>query len=248
MLNLFKKTIPQIDYSVLEVDIHSHLIPGIDDGAPDMEHALELIKKMVAMGYKKLITTPHVYQEFYPNTKKDIILGLGKLKKAIEKENIPIEIDAAAEYFMDEHFAELLDRKELLTLKDNYVLVEMSFFSPPQELENLLFQMQIKGYQPIMAHPERYLYYKGNIEKYHRIKELGCLLQLNLLSLTGYYDRAVQQNARNLIKEGLIDFLGTDLHHDNHAEHLQYALKDKRIAKLLDDYPFKNKALFSETN
>lgn len=245
MFNLFKKPAPDIDFSAIEVDIHSHLIPGIDDGAADLEIALELVRKMSDMGYKKLITTPHVYIEYYPNSPESILPGLEALKTAVEVEKIPIEIHAAAEYFMDEHFEELLEQKALLTLKDNYVLVEMSFFGPPPELENYLFQMQIKGYKPILAHPERYLYYKGNMEKYQRIKDLGCLLQLNILSLTGYYDRAVQQNARELIKEGLIDLLGTDLHHDTHADKLALALKDRKIAKLLEEYEFKNKTLFA---
>ncbi len=245
MFNIFKKPTPDIDFSSLEVDIHSHLIPGIDDGAPDLEIALGLVRKMADMGYKKLITTPHVYQEYYPNEPDTILPGLEALKAAVAAENIPIELHAAAEYFMDEHFEELLEKKALLTLKDNYVLVEMSFFGAPPDLENYLFQMQIKGYKPILAHPERYLYYKGNIEKYQRIKELGCLLQLNILSLTGYYDRAVQQNARELIKEGLIDLLGTDLHHDIHADKLALALKDRKIAKLLEEYEFRNKELFA---
>jgi tyrosine-protein phosphatase YwqE len=146
---------------------------------------------------------------------------------------------------MDEHFEELLEKKALLTLKDNYVLVELSFFGAPPDLEDLLFKMQIKGYKPIMAHPERYLYYKGDIEKYQRLKELGCLLQLNILSLIGYYDRAVRKNAWALIDEGLIDLLGTDLHNEVYADHLGQALKDRKVARLLEEGEFRNKELFS---
>jgi protein-tyrosine phosphatase len=245
MFNLFKKPLPHIDFSPLEVDMHSHLIPGVDDGSPDLETSLDLIRKMADMGYKKIITTPHVYLEYYPNDPDTILPGLEALKAAVEGEAIPIEIHAAAEYFMDEYFGELLEKKALLTLKDNYVLVELSFFGAPPDLEDLLFKMQIKGYKPIMAHPERYLYYKGDIEKYQRLKELGCLLQLNILSLTGFYDRAVRKNAWALIDEGLIDLLGTDLHNDRYAEHLALALKDRKVAKLLEEGEFRNKELFS---
>ncbi len=247
MFNIFKKNKKKeitTNYSILGVDIHSHLIPGIDDGAPDVSTSLELLRQMAEMGYRKVITTPHVYKEFFPNTKESILEGLAELNEALEIEEIDIQVGAAAEYFMDEHFAELLEKKELLTLKDNYVLVEMSFFSPPPQLEEYLFNLQIKGYQPVLAHPERYLFWEGKMDKYRRLKELGCLLQLNLLSLTGHYGKDVETNAKDLLKAGLIDLAGTDLHNEHHADKLHDALLDKKVVKVLEEYRFRNKELF----
>jgi tyrosine-protein phosphatase YwqE len=153
-------------------------------------------------------------------------------------------IDAAAEYLMDEGFADKIEAGNLLTLGDNYVLVEMSFISPPPNAEQLLFQLQTKGYRPIMAHPERYSYYGSDLAKYERLKERGCLLQLNLLSLSGYYGPDVRRTATKMLKAGLFDLAGTDLHHERHAEALQALMEDSRAVELLEGYAWRNKELF----
>jgi protein-tyrosine phosphatase len=219
----FKKKSPKLtDLSWLKTDIHSHLIPGIDDGAPDMATSLALIKDLVAMGYQKIITTPHIMWEVYPNTREIITAGLGELQEAVAAENINVELEAAAEYFIDEHFGELLRNKvPLLTLKDNLVLVEFSFVSAPLDLQDVLFDLQMMNYQPVIAHPERYLYLERRRDFYEMLKNSGCYFQLNLLSLTGYYGRGVQELAAWLLRQGYYNLAGTDLHHERHMSALK---------------------------
>ena len=174
------------------VDIHSHLLPGIDDGAKDLENAIALIEKMSSFGIKNFITTPHILGDLYPNTPEIIKSKLQEVQEALVKRNFTdITITAAAEYMLDEQFAVILEKEEILTLKDNLVLVEMSYFSPPINLYDILFQLQLKGYKPILAHPERYNTYHNNFKEYYKLKRAGCLFQLNLLSLTEHYGKHV---------------------------------------------------------
>ena len=240
-----KKTLES--FAFLHTDIHSHLLPGIDDGAPDLETSITLIKGLQDLGFKKLITTPHIMADLYPNTPEIIQDGLTKVREALKAENIDIEIDAAAEYLMDEGFADKIAAGNLLTLGDNYVLVEMSFISPPPNVDQLLFQLQTKGYRPIMAHPERYSYYGGNLEKYERLKERGCLLQLNLLSVTGYYGPDVRRVATKMLKTGLFDLIGTDLHHDRHLSEMQAILQNGRVLVLMKSHTLLNESIFALT-
>jgi tyrosine-protein phosphatase YwqE len=216
------------------IDIHSHLLPGIDDGAEDLNNSIELIKEMSSFGIKNFITTPHILGDIYPNTPEIIRNKLAELKKELLKRNmIDISINAAAEYMMDEHFSILLNKeKELLTLKDNLILVEMSYFSPPINLFEILFQIGLKGYKPILAHPERYNSYHNNFRIFQKLKNAGCLFQLNLLSLTEIYGKGVQKTAENLLKENMYDFVGTDAHHFNHLNSLKRISTKKNFKKL----------------
>lgn len=235
-----RKPSQTLDFSMLGVDMHSHLIPGVDDGAKNMEDSLQLIKNLRELGFKKIITTPHIYHEFYPNTSNRLLAGLDTLKRTLKEQQIEIEIACAAEYFMDEHFVELVEANDLLPVFDNYVLVEISFLSPPKKLFNYLFKLQLEGYRPIMAHPERYLYYKNDLKKYRKLKEAGCKFQLNLLSLSEHYGKDTQKNAMQLLKEGMIDFLGTDTHHMEHIQKLKDTLNSKTCQKVLSNYTFMN--------
>lgn len=218
-----KKEIPLTEFFTEGfVDIHSHLLPGIDDGAKDMEDSIALIQKMASYGIKNFITTPHILGDIYPNTPEIIKNKLKEVRAELVKRNITdITIDAAAEYMLDEQFSAILEKEELLTLKDNFVLVEMSYFSPPINLYDILFQLQLKGYKPILAHPERYNTYHNNFENFQKLKRAGCLFQLNLLSLTEQYGKGVQKTAEKLLKENMYDFVGTDTHHQMHLELLQ---------------------------
>lgn len=243
MLSIFKTKIHPFDLSTLKVDMHSHLIPGVDDGVRELEEAVILIKGLQELGYEKIITTPHIYKEYYPNTQHTLAAGFAVLQQGLEEAQLDIQVDYAAEYYMDEHFQELLENKQLLSFADSRVLVEMSFFGAPPNLYELLFEIQTKGYRPIMAHPERYTYYGGMMEKYEKLKDHGCWLQVNLLSLVGHYGPDAQKIAQNLLKAGLVDLLGTDLHHALHLEKLQAYTLDKRTIKLLENTTFKNHKL-----
>lgn len=245
LFNLFRKRNedPDINFSLLGVDMHSHLIPGIDDGAQDLEDSIQLIRKLADLGFKKLITTPHVMADFYRNTPEIITNGLEVLRAELVKNHIDIQIEAAAEYYFDEGFQSKLEKGTLLTFGNHYLLFEVSFVSFPRSFYEVIEQILTKGYKPILAHPERYGYLAGSMEHYERIKKAGCSLQLNTLSLTGYYGKSTQKIAEELVDRKLVDFMGSDTHHLKHANMLGKALKNRYIKYLLTEYPLQNKSL-----
>ncbi len=222
MFNLFKKkSESEVSVFPIDTDIHSHILPGIDDGSPDIETSLQLISALNKLGIKKTIATPHIIGDMYRNTPQTINEALDKTREAVAKANIDIEIGAAAEYMLDDHFMRLLKADDrLLTIHNNLLLVEIPYTSPPYDLEEMAFQIITEGYQPILAHPERYFYYK-DLKEFERLKELGFLLQVNLLSLTGYYGKNAEKMATRLIEKGMVSFVGTDLHHGRHLKGLE---------------------------
>ena len=247
MFNFFTKSksssLPP-NYQELGTDMHSHLLPGIDDGSRDMESTLSLIRSMQELGYKKFITTPHILWDMYKNTNEIILAKLEEVRKAAKEDGLDVSIYAAAEYYLDEHVAELLEEKKpLLTLKDNLVLSEFSLAYPPQGLKDILFEMQMQKYVPVIAHPERYIYLERNKEFYDELKDLGCMFQLNLLSLSGHYGKTVQELANYLIKKEYYDFIGTDLHGERHLAGLQSKSLTIPLQKLLDTGKIKNHLL-----
>jgi len=224
--------------------MHSHLIPGIDDGAKDMEDSIRLIRGLADLGYRKLITTPHILADFYPNTPETIGEGLRAVRAELARQNIDVALHAAAEYLMDDHFIHLLQSgNPLLTLKDKLVLVELSFAVPAINLKEIIFEVQLKGYQPVLAHPERYLYFGADKTWYDRLKDAGCLFQLNLLSIKGYYGKGSQELAQYLIKKKYVDLLGTDLHHEKHLANLHSSRIGDAVKKLLDTGLIRNPSL-----
>ena len=238
-----KKKSSPADLSWLQADMHSHLLPGIDDGSPDMSTSLQLIRGLKELGYKKIITTPHVLWEIYPNTRETIVNKQQEVQKEIEAAGIDIEFKAAAEYFIDDHFADQLKNKvPLLTISANMVLVEFSMVNMPMDLQEVLFEMQLQNYQPILAHPERYSFLLRKKEVFDELKNAGCLFQLNLLSLSGHYGEGIQQLAEYLLKKGYYDYAGTDLHHHRHLSLLQN-LPSAAVKKLQDTGLIKNHLL-----
>ena len=223
--SLFKKK-KQFKGLLTDVDIHSHLLPGIDDGVESLADALEVIKGFSNLGYRKLITTPHIMHDFYRNSPANILPLLEEVRQAAEAENLAIELEAAAEYYLDEHFMDLIDGDEpLLSFGDKYVLFELSFVAKPLTLREAIFKMQTKGYKPILAHVERYLYYHKNLDDLIDLKHTGVHYQLNLLSLSGYYSKGVKQMAQKLVEHGLIDFIGSDCHNANQLASLSVVLQ-----------------------
>ena len=247
MFTFFSKSKPatgKVDLSGLKVDMHSHLLPGIDDGSPDLETSLSLIKGMVELGYSKLITTPHILWDMYKNTSEIILQKLELVREAVKKEGLNVEINAAAEYFLDDYVGELVKNKiPLLTINGNMVLVEFSMAYPSHGLKDILFDMQMQNYQPVIAHPERYIYLDQNKEFYEELKDIGCLFQLNLLSLGGYYGKSSQELALYLIKKGHYNLIGTDLHGFRHLEALQNPALITPLLKLLESGKIINSTL-----
>jgi len=218
--------------AALRTDLHSHLIPGIDDGAKNIEESLQLVRMLCALGYRHLITTPHTMMHRFPNSSDTILRGLETLREAVRSAGIPVTVDAASEYLLDEHFRSLIQQKALLTFGENEVLFEMSYVIPPLELDTIIFELQSCGYTPVLAHPERYLYLHKAIEAYAHLKERGVRFQVNINSLGGYYSKPVQQAARTLMEKGWIDYLGSDVHHQRHADALAQTLRSGIVGKV----------------
>lgn len=221
-MGLFSWSRGAIHFPALQTDLHSHLLPAVDDGAENVGDAIELVRSLQSLGYKKLITTPHIYQELYPNSLQTLEPAFARLNAALTEAGIDLPVRYAAEYFMDDYLDDLLKRREpLLTIHDNWVLVEMSFVQPPPDLDRRLFGLQVAGYKPILAHPERYNFWHADMDSLHGLKERGMLFQVNLLSLTGYYGKGVAEAARRMCREDLVDLFGTDCHHERHVAALK---------------------------
>ena len=214
------------------VDIHSHLLPGIDDGARTFEDTLRLTKALQGFGISQFITTPHVIQNVWDNSAIQIKEKETQIISELKKNQITVPFRAAAEYMLDDDFVKLFQSEKLLTLKDNYVLVEMSYINPPIQLYSILFDLQVAGYIPVLAHPERYLFYRNTFDEYKKLKRAGCLFQLNLASTVGYYGEAITQLTDKLLQKGFYNFVGSDVHHDNHVAAFKQKIKVKELAPL----------------
>ena len=223
MFHFFKKNKPFLRDFIPDnyIDIHSHLLPGIDDGAATIEDTTKLISGLEEIGFKKFITTPHTMGEVWNNTSSGINEKLALTVAELKIPTIANRLKAASEYMIDAEFWELFKKEPLLTLKDNFVLVEMSYLNPPIQLYDVLFELQVAQYRPILAHPERYnFYHELSLSHYKKLKKAGCLFQMNMLSSTGYYGERVAKTADLLLKNGLIDFVGSDVHHNRHLEYM----------------------------
>jgi tyrosine-protein phosphatase YwqE len=223
-----------VDFSTVKTDMHSHLIPGIDDGAKTIEDSITLVRRLYELGYRKAITTPHIMSDFYKNTPEIIHAGLEKVKQAIANENIDFQIEAAAEYYLDDGFVHKLENEKLLTFGNDYLLFEISYINCPDNLKEIIFQMQVHGYKPIMAHPERYPFWFNRFDEYRAFRDQGVLLQINANSLSGYYGFEAKKVAEKLIDNEMVDLIGTDMHNLTHAEALKRTAKEKSFSKLLD--------------
>lgn len=230
----FKKSKPVLHELLHDnfIDIHSHILPGIDDGAKNIEDTLNLITTLKKYGFSQFMATPHTFAGYYDNTKTGIIETYTKTQEELKHKNCHVTIEVASEYLMDDHFIKLFQNKEILTLKENYVLVEMSYLNPPINLFDILFDLQVAGYKPVLAHPERYGFYHSQFDMYKKLKNSGCAFQMNLLSIVGYYGKNVQTAAQELLKQNLIDFVGSDVHHQKHLNAFNSKIETKEIENL----------------
>ncbi len=228
---------------VLKIDLHSHLIPGIDDGSRTIEESLEMLRAMQALGYEKVITTPHVMSDAYQNSTQTIVDGLQSLREASLADGITIEIEAAAEYYLDEELIRRLERGDILTLGDKYLLFETSYISKPLNFEEVVYEIQAKGYKALLAHPERYRYISDPQKEFGRMKELGIFLQLDINSLGGFYGREAMKHALILSESGIIDFLGSDVHRIKQVGFLEKVFADQKYRALLENNRIMNETL-----
>ena len=215
-----------------KIDLHSHLIPGIDDGSKNMEDSLEMLRAMQALGYKKVITTPHIMSDAYQNSTKTILNGLHSLREAALADGISIEIEAAAEYYMDEGLTDKLEKEDILTIGGEYLLFETSYISKPLNFEEVVYEIQARGYKALLAHPERYRYISEPRREFEEMKRLGIYLQLDINSLGGFYGREAKKNALVLSESGMIDFLGSDVHRIKQVNFLGEVFADRNYQTL----------------
>ena len=239
MLSLFKSK-PKLAELIPSgyVDIHSHILPGIDDGAQKIKDSKFLLESMIDFGFSKVITTPHTMKNVWDNTTSSIGDAYNLVHSELPELSKQVSLQFASEYFLDENLIRLAQQEKLLSLKDNFILIEMSYLNAPIQLYDFLFELQLKGYHLVLAHPERYNYFHSNKKEYQKLKKAGCLFQLNLLSTVGYYGKNVAEIADYLLKENLYDFVGSDIHHKNHVAAFQnkvmiknYQISEETMAK-----------------
>jgi len=229
-----------------QVDIHSHLLPGVDDGVADWEQALACLRQLSEWNIRKVITTPHVSRDWYPNRADDLRRGQRTLQALADEHRLPLIIDVAAEYMLDDFFPELLESGEVLTFgAARYLLIETGWAAAPFALENILFRIRTHGYTPLLAHPERYGYYHDDEAGLARLRELGCLFQLNWMSLTGRYGRRVRRQAGRLLVRGWVDFVGSDLHRPGDLNTMRELFAAEEYG-LLRRQPLRNESLLTE--
>lgn len=226
-----------------QTDVHSHLIPGIDDGVKTMEQSMSCIRQLADWGIQQVITTPHVSQDYYPNDTATILQGRDALQARVDQEQIPVRIEVAAEYMLDEAFLQRLDAAPLLSFGSaRYLLIETGWLARPMQLDEMIFRIQTNGYKPVLAHPERYPYYINDLDGLAQLRDQGCLFQLNWMSLTGRYGSHVRTQARLILKNKWADFIGSDLHRPEDIPALN-ALFDSPVYELLSEQPLRNGAL-----
>ena len=246
MFSFFRKKSQDITgrFAFAGVDIHNHLLPGIDDGSQDPETSLELIDGMMEIGFTEFICTPHVISAVHPNTPATIQAAHGRLSAALAGVGNEVPLVYSAEYMCDIDFEKLVAEDNILPFPNQHILIEMSFALESTNLREVVFQLQVKGLKPILAHPERYGYWYRELKKFNELVDVGVDLQLNLLSIAGYYGEGVKKVADKLLQQNLYTWVGTDLHNHRHLDALRNLAADSRGMKKLEAIPnLKNPSL-----
>lgn len=230
MFNFFsRKTEPQPLW--FSTDIHCHVLPGIDDGSPDVTTSVELVERMQQWGIHRIIASPHVTFGTFPNTPETTAAARTDLQKALDERGNTLELSNAAEYRIDDLFYKEYEAGRLMTLPGNRLLIENSFMQEPWGLEQLVFDLQVKGFAPILVHPERYPYYYKHRDRYKTLHDAGAAFQINVLSLAGHYGPGEKKMAEWLIDQNYVDYIGTDLHRKAHADAIDRYLASKDYVK-----------------
>jgi protein-tyrosine phosphatase len=243
--NIFKrnKLIHPADLSLVGTDMHSHLIPGIDDGSKNVRDSYEMIRRLMDLGYDNFVTSPHVMSDFYRNSSDTILKGADQVRHYFDSKGIDLKLHAAAEYFCDEFFDQLIEKKDILTFGSNYVLFELPFMQAPSNLTTTMFNLQMAGYKPILAHPERYQYWHDQFDQYQSLCDKDIHLQVNINSFAGAYGPQVKKMAERLVDNNMVTFLGTDCHNHNHIDTMEISRRSPALHKLIESGLLLNKTL-----
>ncbi|NAY91212.1 histidinol phosphatase [Muricauda sp. JGD-17] len=233
MFHFFERKRFLVDYLHGFVDIHNHVLPGIDDGAKTVDESLELVNGFAEFGLKTMICTPHIMHNYYDNTPETITQAHKKLITELSAHDVEIEVDFAAEHMIDDNFETILESEAVMPLKKEYLLIEMSYLQPSFNFDMAIDKIAKQGYFPILAHPERYTYYHNQHRVYSEFKSRGILFQMNLLSLGEFYGKKVKATAEKLLKDGVIEYVGTDVHNIRQLASLKEMKIEKKNLKLL---------------
>jgi len=231
MIGIFQKKRKEPLKLPFRTDIHCHIVPGVDDGSPDASTSAELVERMQRWGIERIIASPHVTQYTFENTPDILDPALEELHDELRRRGNGINIGRSAEYRIDEFFLKQVEDKMLTPYPNSHLLIENSFMQEPWNLDQLIFDLQVRGFRPILAHPERYTYYYGKTARYKELHDAGLMFQINLLSLAGNYGKAEKKMAEKLLEDGLVDFIGTDLHNSRHADVIDEYLIGKEAEK-----------------
>ena len=239
MASKFLSTSKKKSNSLHTIDLHSHLLPNIDDGVKSLDESVDIIRQLQELGFQKIITTPHIMSHRFPNTKKTITQAYQKLQARLKQEAISLDVEVAAEYYYDEYFVELVEKNELMSFGGNYILFELSYTVKPFMLEQTVAKLLNAGYKPILAHPERYIYYRTE-EHYRVLKEMGLDFQINIISTQEFYGKKVRKSVEKIIDLGLVDFIGSDIHSQKYVDTFSKSLKSKIYKKIMKKNTIKN--------
>jgi protein-tyrosine phosphatase len=234
---------PVADFQSLRTDFHSHLLPGIDDGAQTPAESVVLITRLKKLGFSRLITTPHVRTDYFLNEASDIRARHSQFIQLPEVTALGVTIEVAAEYYFDEHFIALVRRDELLSFADRRVLIETSTRQRPLGFTDIIKELRTAGYQPVLAHPERYAYGWEDVSHFEAWRAAGVSLQVNTTAFSGHYGGQIQKAAERLAERGMIDYLGSDCHRLEHIELMERALRNRHLQQLLGSGVLKNSIL-----
>lgn len=230
MFNFFSK--PKLNLSLpFETDIHCHILPGIDDGSPDVATSLELVERMKSWGLKRIMASPHVTKDTFENNRATTDAAMAQLKDRLDAAGCEIELSHHAEYRLDDLSKAQWEAGEVMAMPGGYVMIENPFVAEPWFVDQTVFDLQVKGFIPVMAHPERYTYYYKHPRRYDALHQAGALFQINVLSLAGAYGKEQLKMAEYLIDKGYVDFLGTDLHNVRHADIIDEYLTTRQAEK-----------------
>lgn len=207
------------DYGFMDIgltaDVHSHILPGVDDGSQNLEESVAILTELHRLGVRRIMLTPHVSRAMFPNEAGDLRERLADFLTQLPAELSDLELHIGSEYMVDEFFGSLEDR---LYYPDGHILIEMSYYERSREIKQTVFDLMMSGFKPILAHPERYVFYqkvydrKNGVEELQTLIDMGCSLQLNVMSLTGAYGERSMDIVKWLLDSDMYTYIGTDVH------------------------------------
>lgn len=232
-------------FDFLDLDIHNHILPGLDDGAKDHSSSISLLVELKKLGFSKVISSPKTVTQKYPNTPKSILRRYSNLINSIDTTSriLPDLASPTSLYALDIDFLHIRQSGDLLTTEDGYVLVYFVDSVALSTMEAEIFELIYAGYKPLLIHPEKYISLHGNTSYFEALVSRGCYLSLSLLSLQEVHGKAVQKMAFKLLENQLYSFVGTGVKDLGHIRLLQDLSLNKRVMKKLKEYPFLNKQI-----